>query len=164
MIGSDHRPILATIDNKISKARRQFRLDKRWLKQEGFAEAIRKGWLDTRMNGESKVVDRIRKCRHEISQWRHKNKPYGKEKIADLQKALEDIQNDDSRTQEELDEITQKLKEAYRDEEQYWKQKSRNLWLKDGNLNTKFYHATTKQRRAINRLVGLHDKRDTWVT
>ncbi|CAA7041845.1 unnamed protein product [Microthlaspi erraticum] len=88
MVGSDHRPILATIDNKIPKGRRQFRFDKRWLGQDGFTEALESGWTQKRNDGEAKIVDMISGCRHAISRWRHDNKPYGKEKIAELQKLL----------------------------------------------------------------------------
>ena len=63
--------------------------------------------------------------RHETSVWRKANPPYGKDKINTLQKALEEIQNDFSKTNDEVLEVFQKLQEAYRDEEQYWKQKSR---------------------------------------
>lgn len=48
MVGSDHRPILATIDSKIQRRRKQFRLDKRWIGQEGFLEAITHGWKKDR--------------------------------------------------------------------------------------------------------------------
>ncbi|CAA7032484.1 unnamed protein product [Microthlaspi erraticum] len=106
MIGSDHRPILATIDNKIPKGRRQFRFDKRWIGQNGFSEAVERGWKNNPNNRESKLVDMIGNCRYEISQWRHENKPYGKDKIVELQKLLEDVQNDDNRIQEELVDIT----------------------------------------------------------
>lgn len=47
------------------------------------------------------------------------NLPYIKEKISDLKKALEEIQNDDNRSQEELFDLTKKLNEAYKDEGQY---------------------------------------------
>lgn len=40
----------------------------------------------------------------------------------------------------------------FRDEEIFWKQKSRNTWLRVGDQNTKFFHATTKQQRARNRI------------
>lgn len=115
-------------------------------------ESIDKGW---RRNGElptstiPSFVEHIHNVRHEISNWRKENRTYGKDKITELQQALEAVQNDDTSTQEDLVEITIKLKEAYRDEEEYWKQKSRNIWLKDGDLNTKFYHASTKQRRPL---------------
>ena len=54
-------------------------------------------------------------------------------------------------------EVSRKLQEAYKDEEDFWQQKSRNMWHTSGDQNTKFYHALTKQRRARNRIVGLYD-------
>ncbi|WZZ51021.1 hypothetical protein YC2023_051128 [Brassica napus] len=39
-----------------------------------------------------------------------------------------------------------------------------NMWYSSGDLNTKFYHALTKQRRVRNRIVGLHDVDGNWIT
>jgi len=60
--------------------------------------------------------------------------------------------------------VSRKLQDAYKDEEEYWHQKSRNMWYSSGDLNTKFYHALTKQRRVRNRIVGLHDAAGNWIT
>ena len=38
------------------------------------------------------------------------------------------------------------------------------MWYSSGDLNTKFYHALTKQRRVRNRIVGLHDVDGNWIT
>ena len=38
------------------------------------------------------------------------------------------------------------------------------MWYSSGDLNTKFYHALTKQRRVRNKIVGLHDERGNWIT
>ena len=59
--------------------------------------------------------------------------------------------------------VSRKLQEAYKDEEEYWQQKNLNMWHTSGDLNTKFYHALTKQRRARNRIVGLYDTNGEWV-
>ena len=56
------------------------------------------------------------------------------------------------------------LQEAYKDEEEYWHQKSRNMWHSSGDLNTKFYHTLTKHRRIRNKIVGLHDEMGNWIT
>ena len=62
-----------------------------------------------------------------------------------------------------LAEVSRKLKEAYRDEELYWEQKSRTLWHTCGDRNTKFYHALTKQRRIQNRIIGLYNEDGDWI-
>ena len=38
------------------------------------------------------------------------------------------------------------------------------MWHSSGDLNTKFYHALTKQRRIRNKIVELHDDLDNWIT
>lgn len=37
----------------------------------------------------------------------------------------------------------------------FWRQKSRNLWLKDGDRNTKFCHCSPMVRRARNSIISL---------
>ena len=48
--------------------------------------------------------------------------------------------------------MRRELIQAYRDEETFWKLKSRNQWLNDGDRNTRFFHAVTKNRIARNHL------------
>ena len=74
------------------------------------------------------------------------NPPNGKDKINELQQALEEVQTDNCRSQEDILEVSRKLQDAYMDEEEYWHQKSRNMWYAYGDLNTKFYHALTRQQ------------------
>ncbi|KAF8050187.1 hypothetical protein N665_2031s0005 [Sinapis alba] len=163
MISSDHRPVVAYLENKAPKRWGQFRFDKRWVGQEGSLESIDRGWGLMSEGSNRDFVQKISNCRHEIARWRKDNPPYGKEKIGELQKELEEVQTDKSRTQEEIIEVSRKLQEAYKDEEEFCQQKSRNLWHIGGDLNTKYYHALTKQRRANNRIVGLYDTEGNWV-
>ena len=131
-------------------------------------DSIAMGWLDHsdgREEGRSEsIVAKISNCRHEIAKWRKNNPPYGKEKINDLQQALEEVQTDNTRSQENILEVSRKLQDAYKDEKEYWHQKSRNMWYSSGDLNTKFYHALTKQRRVRNIIIGLHDAAGNWIT
>ena len=165
MVGPDHRPVVAFLeDNLTRKKRGQFRFDKRWIGQEGLMESIVAGWTESQEGQSGDFVTKINNCRHEISSWRKDNQPSGKDKIQELQQALEEVQMDNNRSQEEIIEVSRKLQEAYKDEEEYCHQKSRNMWYSSGDLNTKFYHALTKQRRVRNKIVGLHDETGNWIT
>ena len=47
-------------------------------------------------------------------------------------------------------------------EEIMWNQRSRALWIKWGDRNTSFFHATASQRRRKSRIVGLQDLNGVW--
>ncbi|XP_013607959.1 PREDICTED: uncharacterized protein LOC106314671 [Brassica oleracea var. oleracea] len=55
------------------------------------------------------------------------------------------------------EELRQELSDALKAEELFWKQKSRVFWLREGDRNTKFFHALTKQRRSRNKITQLLD-------
>ena len=44
----------------------------------------------------------------------------GRKKISELQQALEEVQNDNNRTEEEILDVSRKLHEEYKDKEEYW--------------------------------------------
>ena len=118
MVTSDHRPLVAYLEDKVIRRKSQFRFDKRWVAQEGLMESITLGWSEHNEGSRNGIVENNSNCRHEIAKWRKNNPPYGKEKITDLQKALE-VQTDDTRSQEDILEVSRKLQEAYKDEEEY---------------------------------------------
>lgn len=41
--------------------------------------------------------------------------------------------------------------------------KSRELWFKEGDKNTKYFHAIAKQRRAKNKIIRLLNQDGLWV-
>lgn len=63
----------------------------------------------------------------------------------------------DTHNEKLLQEVNQKLKDAYKAEEEYWKQRSRTLWLALGDKNSGYFHATTRGRRAVNKFSTIED-------
>ena len=56
---------------------------------------------------------------------------------------------------EQLRQLRRELLLAYLKEEMYWKLKCRIQWMNEGDLNTRFFHASTKNRIARNRLTSI---------
>ena len=48
-------------------------------------------------------------------------------------------------------------------EEVYWRQKSREKWLKEGDRNTKFFHNSIKMRRAHNKIFSIENSEGIMV-
>lgn len=111
----------------------------------------------------TKLFDKIVRCHKAISKWKKRNPSNNLKLIESLKLRLEQAQGDDNVTSEEELEIKWKLCEAYREEELYWKQKIRALWLREDDRNTRYFHARTKQRRARNRITKLMDSLGNWI-
>ena len=51
--------------------------------------------------------------------------------------------------------LTHKIDVLWEREEKYWLQRARVNWLRDGDANTNFFHKTTQQHRARNKVVRI---------
>ena len=82
MVASDHRPVVAYLDDKVPRRKGQFRFDKRWIGQAGLLDSITMGWAESNDGGvegrTEGIVEKNSNCRHEIAKWQKNNPPYGK--------------------------------------------------------------------------------------
>lgn len=58
--------------------------------------------------------------------------------------------------------LSQRLDELLSQEETIWCQRSRVLWLRGGDLNTKFFHRRACNRKAKNKIKGLTNTHGKW--
>ena len=62
----------------------------------------------------------------------------------------------------EIRDLKKKINEILTREEIMWKQRSRVEWLRNGDRNTKLFHASASQRRRKNRIDGVMDSEGVW--
>lgn len=62
-----------------------------------------------------------------------------------------------------LEDLKKKLIKAYKSEEDFWKQCSRQIWLHLGDKNTGFFHASTKKRKAVNKFAVIETEQGVSV-
>ena len=64
---------------------------------------------------------------------------------------------------DEIQKVRKEINEIQVREEIMWNQRSRALWLKWGDRNTKIFHTTASQRHRKNWIAGLQNSEGVWV-
>ncbi|KAL1215221.1 hypothetical protein V5N11_016987 [Cardamine amara subsp. amara] len=160
--GSDHRPVLVNLVASKEAYRGCFRFDKRFLNKPDVKEAINQAWnssvLRHGLSGfDEKVSDKLRLCRKVLSRWKRENSSNSSDCITSLQQQLEVEQSSNFPNAQKFKEIKYNLCKAYREEEEFWRQKSQEKWVQGGDKNTKFFHASVKANRGKKRIDKLKD-------
>ena len=121
-------------------------------------------WDPLQVDPEFKITDRIKSCQSHLQNWNwnvfgnvHQVLRQKKERLQ-LLEARDSLHED----AEEIQRVKKEINEVLMREEIMWNQRSRALWIKWGNRNTRFFHATANQRRRKNSIVGLQDANGVW--
>nr|GLL21981.1 uncharacterized protein LOC109150438 [Ipomoea trifida] len=151
---SDHLPLVLTpVVVPLGIRHRRFCFDNAWLREDKCREIISNSW--DRSVGHD-VLHRIAVCGEDLWKW---GKNYNKEfqrKIDVCKTRLEHLRmrHDDlgfaeyARTENELLFLLNQ-------QHTYWKQRAKEHWYKEGDLNTKYFHNSVKSRRRRNRIKQL---------
>ncbi|XP_074313724.1 uncharacterized protein LOC141648916 [Silene latifolia] len=162
---SDHSPIKVFLDGRerLDGPRgRNFRFEQIWVGEEGCEDTIKKAWEEDDWN----VVDTIARCARELQKW--KGVSIGKI-MRDLSRKRRRLKwlNVNERTVANVRErkaVIKDINSLLRQEEVFWRQRSRALWLKEGDRNTKYFHRKAGQQKKKNRIGRIVVEGDRAVT
>lgn len=62
----------------------------------------------------------------------------------------------------EINRLKGEINDLLDDEEIYWGQRVKAHWVKEGDRNTKFFHAEASERRSQNTILGIWDEQGRW--
>ena len=159
---SDHCPIVWQTHEGQGRTT-YFKMDKSWLRERGFKEEIMEVWRSqdglemgsVRLTG---CIDRVRqhlmRYRRIIRETRHKVRGEALAKIREM----DDVEDRRGLIDSERQDRRQwRLVVAAEDkkEEMDWRQRSRQLWLKEGDANTRFFHLVANGRRRVNQISSI---------
>lgn len=142
-----------------STCRGSFRFDGRFLLKKGVREEIKKAWQTNHPLFETKVSDRLKRYRKSLSNWKKKEKLNSRDKIKQIQCALELEQSALVPMTVKINFLKAEFVQSYKEEDLYWKQRCKERWAVKGDMNTKFYHASVKSNRSRKKLIKLMDAR-----
>ena len=110
------------------------------------------------------IVENLRICAADLSRWN--SAVYGQipKRIQDKRNRLNALamHEKDEDLSLEINRLRGELNDLLDDEEMYWRQRAKAYWLKEGDKNTKFFHAHASKRRKQNTIVGIWDEQGRW--
>ncbi|KAK2365796.1 hypothetical protein QL285_079253 [Trifolium repens] len=148
---SDHNPILLQgVVPSTTRPNRPFRFENSWLKEPDLEDTVREGWIEA---GTMDIMDRVDHCSHKLQRWGRRKRTRFKLDIEASKKEMENL-----RGMGEVEDIV-RFKAAQHthakllmQEEDFWRQRAKMHWLKDGDLNTKFFHLSASVRSRFKRI------------
>ncbi|XP_075645968.1 uncharacterized protein LOC142617137 [Castanea sativa] len=161
MAASDHCLLALFLKKKRSSklAKKRFLFEAMWVKDGGCREVIESIWDSSQANPYKCLTDKISKCQSQLRLWNQMSFGNVNTRLKLLKEKLQLIEGQNllHETTNEIQALKKEINETLVREEVMWNQKSRALWLKCGDRNTRFFHTIASQRRRRNRIDGLMD-------
>lgn len=144
-----------------------FKFEAMWEDHVNCQEVIQQGW-DGVLNSDdawNSFLDKAKSCQRGLVKWHKKEFRRADEQILKLKQRLSVLINQSHQHQnwEDIRTIKVRIAELWKQEEKFWCQRSRVKWLKSGDRNSSFFHASTVQRRGKNRIQRLRGQNEEWV-
>ena len=149
------------------RRRKLFRFEHTWLREDGCEDIIKEAW-NTQHRGTAmfRLMQKIKQCRIKLLTWSQSQIRATPRKIAakKAQLFLLEQQPRETYNGREVNALRRELAILMEKEEIHWRQRSRVAWLREGDRNTKYYHACATQRKKTNTISGIMDSEDVWQT
>lgn len=153
VVASDHSPIVLRCEPNQTKAKKRFRFEALWAKEEDCRRLIETCWHRVYHGDPVQCWHaRLNVCRSRLLQWSKGKFNWRVREIDDLLDQLQELQMDWGTNAVAIQEKTMLLDRLREQEETFWQQRSRVKWLREGDANTTFFHQPTLQRRRRNKI------------
>lgn len=153
--------ISKSVDKTRTRGRSRFRFEDVWFTKESCKELINSTWnlLGNSLDLHGVMVG-LKQCGQALEKWGKVNFGQFSKRLKQCQERFEDLRRslEDQRDLEAEDELEKEIEELLMVEEIWWKQRSRIIWLREGDRNTKIFHSRASQRKKKNTLDLLEDE------
>ena len=162
----DHNPILFDTYIERSFGRWPFRFEAIWTKDKSSTEVVERAW-QTNVEGSHafQLAKKFQIVKREFLKWNKEHFGQIRTHIKELERKIEVLQGMDPTTEvvEAEAALCLELNDWLEREELKWRQKSREIWLKEGDKNSRFFHISTLVRRRRNFIgeIKLEDRQ--WI-
>ena len=137
-----------------------------WVRDESSKEVVQHAW-DFQVQGSHhyRLAKKFHQVQKDILHWNRNSSGLTRTKISDLEEILKVIQSLDPSQENLTTEVTIQIEpnEWLEREEIKWRQKSRELWLKKGDRNSKFFHLSIVIWRRKNQIIEIQLDNENWI-
>ena len=154
---SDHNPILLEVGG-IARGKTSFKFENIWLKALDFVNKVRAWWSSYTFNGTPSFVlaQKLKTLKRDLKVWNKQvfeDVGVKRQQLECELQLLDEKESESSLSDEERlrrKECKLELEKVAHMKEVSWRQKSRVLWLKEGDNNTKFFHKMANSHQRFN--------------
>jgi ribonuclease HI len=153
---SDHAPILLSTDGLVRKVKSTFKFENWWLKEDDFQDYAKSNWIN---NASHDFSFRTKKLAGALKIWCKKKKPLDKE-LQEIDEKLKEIQQRPVQQQDRAleENLVQRYEHNLTKLTDFYAQRAKKAWLKDGDKNTAFFHKAIAKRKRRNTIVSIKDE------
>lgn len=169
---SDHTSIFVTIEKRIPIRGKPFRFEAMWLYEGACDLTFANAWSCCFLNSSSLVVSiKLVRIRTDLLIWNRCVWSRSTTHFSSLKGSFSNSEFDSLKnpnlpvrelTEKEL-EIGVELEKWYKREEIFWAQKSRQMWMLQGDRNTTYFHNVVRKRRAQNKIYKICSPDGVWI-
>jgi hypothetical protein len=160
---SDHSPILLQCSPIVRQHyNHEFKFENSWLLEEDIEVVVQEGWND---GNSLEITQRLSHCAEKLQRWGKRKKRRFKAEVAEHEAEMErnrDRSDSDSRVR--FREAQTQHAKVLIQEEAFWKQRAKMHWLKEGDLNTKFFHMSATARTKVKKIEKLRNEEDELIS
>ena len=166
MSTSDHSMIVVSTPStkpRYKRPRPPFRFEAMWLRDPRCAEIVEDAWMEGlyQPNG-AQIRNCLDSCRTRLSAWNKTEFGHVGRQISRLEKELQMLEQHHRPNHKHIEEVRKALNCWLDAENTMWHQRSRHLWITDGDRNTSFFHQKASNRKDRNLIRGITDQNGVW--